>query len=428
MSPSIRADARALALGLLLASFACHASTALAGDTVSKCHIDAPDAAAAGEGCARAWMDQNLKMNDVTTVGTHNSYKQAIPPADYALFAKAAPKSAQALDYAHKSLTAELDAGARQLEIDVLYDPQGGRYAHPMLAKQTGTTMPADWVRMMEQPGFKVLHVPDLDFRSSCVTFVRCLSEIKAWSQAHPDHAPIMILVNAKDGKGVPGGVPLISFDEAAFDAFDAEIRAVLPPSMLVTPDDVQGHYPTLREAVLAGNWPKLGEARGKFYFALDENEEKVAAYRGKRKSLEGRVAFVNTDENSPAAAYLTLNDPVGQAGRIAADVKAGFIVRTRADDNTWQARSNDVAHRAAALASGAQAVSTDYLWADPRFAGGFAVRLPGHVAARCNTLRTADRCAGLPVDEASASDVAAAEAAPILWPAPRTEEQPPQS
>ncbi|WP_207080420.1 phosphatidylinositol-specific phospholipase C1-like protein [Novosphingobium sp. KA1] len=425
MSPSIRT----LSLMLLLAGSLLQVGTVQAGASASKprsCRLDAPDAASAGEGCARAWMDRNLKMNDVTTVGTHNSYKQAIPPADYALFAKAAPKIAQELDYAHKSLTAELDAGARQLEIDVVYDPQGGRYAHPAIARQTGTALPADWTRLMEQPGFKVLHVPDLDFRSSCVTFRRCLGEIKAWSQRHPDHAPIMILVNAKDGNAVPGGVPLIPFDEAAFDAFDAEIRSVLPAHMLVTPDDVQGRYATLREAVLAGNWPKLGDARGKLYFALDENEAKVAAYRGTRQALEGRVAFVNTDESSPAAAYLTLNNPVTQGVRIAADVKAGFIVRTRADDNTWQARSNDVAHRAAALASGAQAVSTDYLWADPRFPGGFAVRLPGHVAAQCNVIRMANRCAGLPVEEAGARDLAAAQAAPMLWPAPRVAERQP--
>jgi hypothetical protein len=411
---------RVLIATLLLAGTAVPSGAVQAADQAASCKLDAPDAVSAGEGCARAWMDRNLKMNDITTVGTHNSYKQAIPPADYALFAKAAPKIAQALDYAHKSLTAELDFGARQLEIDVVYDPDGGRYAHPLIARQTGTALPADWIRQMEQPGFKVLHVPDLDFRSSCATFRLCLNEIKAWSRAHPDHAPIMILINAKDGNAVPGGVPLIPFDEKAFDAFDAEIRSVLPASMLVTPDDVQGDYPTLRAAVLAGNWPSLGNARGKVYFALDENEAKVAAYRGKRTSLEGRVAFVNTDENSPAAAYLTLNNPVTQAARIAADVKAGFIVRTRADENTGEARANDLAHRAAALASGAQAVSTDYLWADPRFPGGFAVRLPGHVAARCNAMRSGQRCSELPVDVASDSDFAAAEAAPIIWPAPR--------
>ena len=43
---------------------------------------------------------------------------------------------------------------------------------------------------------------------------------------------------------------------------------------------------------------------------------------------------FITTDEASPAAAYLTLNDPVRDADRIRRDVAAGFIVRTRADAN----------------------------------------------------------------------------------------------
>jgi hypothetical protein len=71
-------------------------------------------------------MDANLRVNDLLTVGTHNSYKRAIPPADYRLIDAANPKAAKALDYAHKSLTAQLDTGAREIEIDVVLDPQGG--------------------------------------------------------------------------------------------------------------------------------------------------------------------------------------------------------------------------------------------------------------------------------------------------------------
>src|SRR5262249_38024500 len=70
-----------------------------------------------------------------------------------------------------------------------------------------------------------------------------------------------------------------------------------------------------------------LGQARGKVLFALDEEADKVAVYRGKRRSLEGRVFFVNTDERSPAAAYLTLNDPIQEAGRIRKDGPAGLIL-----------------------------------------------------------------------------------------------------
>jgi hypothetical protein len=170
---------------------------------------------------------------------------------------------------------------------------------------------------------------------------------------------------------------------------------------MLITPDDVQGRYPTLREAVLADNWPTLGASRGKVLFAMDEGPERVAIYRGQRKSLEGRVFFINTDEASPAAAYLTLNDPIKEGERIRKDVAAGFIVRTRADADTREARINDTSRREAALKSGAQWVSTDYLWPDARFPGGYQTRLGNGAATLCNPVRHPAACAGMPVEMA---------------------------
>ncbi|PTS88958.1 MULTISPECIES: phosphatidylinositol-specific phospholipase C1-like protein [unclassified Caulobacter] len=338
----------------------------------------------------------DLRMNDLTAVGTHNSYKQAIPPEELAVMVAARGPAVLGLDYGHRPLTEQLDAGARQLELDVVSDPEGGLYARPMTALGKGAHLTPEQAGVMARPGFKTLHIPDVDFRSSCLTFVACLGEVKAWSKAHPDHVPLLILLNAKEGPAsLPGGVTPPAFDAAAFDRLDAEVRSVFGEDQLITPDQVRGRYATLREAVLTRGWPALAASRGKVFFALDESPEKVALYRGARRSLEGRVMFVNTDEASPAAAYLTLNDPVGQKDRIAAAVKAGFIVRTRADADTQAARSNDPGQRDAALSSGAQYVSTDYLWADPRFAGGYVVRLPeGHVAV-CNAVRAAGRCAG---------------------------------
>jgi hypothetical protein len=214
-----------------------------------------------------------------------------------------------------------------------------------------------------------------------------------------------MLMFNAKtDPSPVPGGVAALPFDSAAFDALDREVRAVFPPQALITPDNVQGAYPTLREAVLHDAWPTLGQARGKMLFALDEDPAKVALYRGKRRSLEGRVFFVNTDESSPAAAYLTLNDPVAEADRIRKAVTAGFIVRTRADSGTVEARQNDTKRRDAALASGAQFVSTDYLWPEPRLHNDYRVRLPAGAAVLCNPVRAGHRCAGLADPAAAAS------------------------
>lgn len=371
-------------LGLSLAAIACNPAAA--------------DIRSVGDECARPWMDAALRINDLTAVGTHNSYKQSISAEELAVMVAVNP-GAVGLDYGHRSLTEQLEAGARQLEIDVVNDPEGGRFVRPLTALSSGAAISPDFARIMSRPGFKTLHMPDVDFRSSCLTFVDCLSEIRRWSDANPDHAPMLIMLNAKTGgASMPGGTPLLDFDAPAWDALDAEIRSVFGAERLIAPDDVRGVHPTLREGVLAGGWPNLGEGRGKVFFALDEGAEKVASYTAGRPSLQGRAMFVNTDEDNPAAAYLTLNDPVAQQARIRAAVARGFIVRTRADADTREARSGDVVRRSAALSSGAQYISTDYIWADPRFPA-YEVRLTGAAAAICNPVRTADRCDDLAIE-----------------------------
>jgi hypothetical protein len=234
-----------------------------------------------------------------------------------------------------------------------------------------------------KKPGMKVIHVPDIDYRSVCPLLVDCFREIRTWSKAHPDHVPILIIFNLKqDQLKVPGAVKLLPFDAKAMDAVDAEIRSVFKPGEIITPDMVQGRHKTLREAAAAGAWPTLKAARGKIMLAMDEDPDVVAVYRGNRKSLEGRMMFVNIDEASPAAGYITLNEPIKEQARIQAAVKAGLIVRTRADADTWEARRNDREPQKAAFASGAQYVSTDYMHPDPRF-GPYETHLPGGGVAR---------------------------------------------
>lgn len=345
-------------------------------------------------------LDRTLRLNDLVAVGTHNSYKMLPPDAVMALVRARAPDEATGIDYAHRPLSEQLDAGARQIEIDVVHDPVGGRYADPAAFRLAGVALDPGRRERLSLPGFKVMHVPDIDVLSQCVTLRECLGTVRRWSIAHPDHAPILMMFNAKQGPSpVPGGTAALPFDTAAFDALDAEVRAVFPPAALITPDDVQGRWPTLRDAVLHHGWPTLAAARGRFLFALDEDPATVAVYRGRRHSLEGRVFFVNTDEASPAAAYLTLNDPIADGPRIARAVAAGFIVRTRADSGTIEARSGDYRRRDAALASGAQYISTDYLWPDARFGSGYQVHLPGGAAVLCNPQRQPARCAGRAIE-----------------------------
>ena len=164
----------------------------------------------------------DLHLNDILTVGTHNSYKQAIDPKLFAILNAKAPKLAPALDYSHPSLTDQLDDGARAIEIDVAYDPEGGLFAHPFGPALAGLPLPDGYSDYMSRPGFKVLHVQDFDFRSSCVTLHDCLAILKGWSRAHPSHVPILLTFNAKDDS-LPQQTQALKFDAAAFDAMDAE-------------------------------------------------------------------------------------------------------------------------------------------------------------------------------------------------------------
>ncbi|GGZ41734.1 phosphatidylinositol-specific phospholipase C1-like protein [Asticcacaulis endophyticus] len=325
-------------------------------------------------------------MNDLQAIGTHNSYKIAIPPAELTIIATRSEAAALSLDYSHLPLKDQLDLGMRQLEIDVLYDPDGGRYSRPVLPQLSGVAYDATG---MDRPGYKVLHMPDADVRSQCATFVWCLQQVKDWSEAHPNHVPILIMMNAKDGKStVDGGTDAFDYDAKAFDALDGEIRSVFGPDKLITPDMVRGNHKTLRDGVLAGGWPTLETARGKVFFALDEGPAKVAIYMRGHSSLEGLPVFVNSvSESADHAAYFTMNDPVKQLDRIQAAVRSGFIVRTRADAETIEARTNDLSRFEAALKSGAHYISTDYPTPRLEFSP-YKVALPDGAAARANPAR----------------------------------------
>src|SRR5262249_349326 len=149
-------------------------------------------------------------------------------------------------------------------------------FAHPKGLHWIAGAAPYDTAHEMERPGFKVLHIQDIDFRSNNLTFAGTLRELRAWSEKHPDHYPIYITMNAKDDdfKLSPENRPE-KFTSAVFDRLDKEILDNLGRSHLIVPDDIRGAYPSLESAVLAGHWPTMRAARGKFIFILDEHGDK---------------------------------------------------------------------------------------------------------------------------------------------------------
>ena len=336
-----------------------------------------------------------LRLDQVQVIGTHNSYHRRVEPPLAAALRSFDAALADTLDYEHLPLDAQLDDGIRQLELDVFADPAGGHYAergtNPLLGRDR-----ASGVAELDEPGFKVLHIQDVDYESSCVTFTECLEVVADWSLDHPDHLPILVLVEAKDDPipdpGLGFAVPL-PIGAAELDALDEEIRMVFDSDHLLEPDDVRGDYDTLDEAVTTDGWPTLEDSRGQVLFALDNEDEVRDAYLVGNPSLEGRVLFVSVEPGQPAAGFVKLNDPVADGERIADLVGRGYLVRTRADADTVQARTGDTAMRAAALASGAQFVSTDYPRDDPLFPATYEVRFPGGGLERCNPVSAPPDC-----------------------------------
>ncbi|WP_375428309.1 Ca2+-dependent phosphoinositide-specific phospholipase C [uncultured Sphingomonas sp.] len=354
-------------------------------------------AAAALAAAAPPSPDATMKLNDIQVLGSHNSFKRQISPAVMKMLRKMNPKTADSLDYQHGPLTQQLDTGLRQLEIDVFADPTGGRYADPAgerLARAAGEATGFDRAAMLK-PGFKAFHVPDIDYLSNCPTLVGCLREIDTWSRAHPGHLPLMITINAHDVPiGRPGITDPLRLDGPALDALDAEIRSVIAPNRLIVPDDVRGKAATLRDAVLADGWPALKAARGKIVLLFDVPDDIAHRYRTGHPSLAGRAMFAFYNDAQPESAMIVVQDPIVDGAKIRRWVEKGYIIRTRSDADTVEARSRDLRKAHAAAASGAQAISTDYYPGAPDPQGRrFSVTLPGSATERCNPVRRVSGC-----------------------------------
>lgn len=345
--------------------------------------------------------DGVLRLNQIQVVGTHNSYHIQPRPALLQFYLTHLGSMAKAWQYTHPPLNEQFESQAvRQIEIDVWADPHGGLFANRVGLKFLNQPT-ASGIPELNQPGFKVLHIQDIDFESNCWTFVECLQTVKSWSDAHPGHMPIMILIEAKDDRlpiPIGGAAVPVPIDTAQFDALDAEIRSVLPASKIITPDEVRGQHATLEEAIQTDGWPTLGSTRGRVLFTLD-NAAKRDAYIAGHPSLTGRILFTNAEPGDPDAAFVEDNDALADHDHIQQLVAAGYVVRTRADADTVEARNNDTRARDAAIDSGAQWVSTDYPVPDPQTGTSYQVTMPTGMPGRCNPINAPTSCTALDIE-----------------------------
>lgn len=342
-------------------------------------------------GCATSSPSSVLRLNQVQIIGTHNSYHQRAPDSLRTLIAQRSPEQALGLDYGHRPLHGQLDSGIRQIELDCFADPQGGLYANPLGPKWVATAgLPAvpkhDPKDQMHRPGFKIMHVQDLDYFSSALTLVSALRQVRDWSARHPGHIPIFILIEPKDDCPSPELTVPVPFDVEQLVALEQEVLSVFPRGTILTPDDVRRQEHSLPAALRKYGWPTLDSVRGKVIFGLDNEGTLRDAYLQGHRALENRLFFVSVPPVHPAAAWMKENDPVEGFVRIQELVQAGFLVRTRADADTLEARRNDPCRRDKAFASGAQFISTDY--PEPNLAfSPYTVRFPGGGKVRVNSV-----------------------------------------
>ena len=350
----------------------------------------------AGEGKS-ADCDNEVRVNQIQVIGSHNSYHAGLGPHEMEFLRARNPKAADALSYSHPALEQQFNDGVRQIELDIYADSKGGLYSHPAWPKMMADAGIAhdpdfDPQHLFDKPGFKVMHIQDLDYRSNCQPFIGCLQTVRRWSKAHPGHLPIFILIETKESREHPEFMTTPeAFTPQVFDALDAEIRSVFSDDELVTPDQVRGARSTLEEAVLKDGWPCLKRSLGKVVFLMDQR--KVGPiYTQDHPALRHRVIFTNARPGEPDAAFVEVNDSQHDAPAIPDLIKKGYIVRTRADADLQQGRPNGLAVRDAALASGAQLVSTDFPFME-KSPEGYGVQFPQGGVSRCNPVNAPANC-----------------------------------
>ena len=294
-----------------------------------------------------------LRMNHIQMKGTHNSYHiepLVSPTRDYM--------------YTHEPLDVQSSQlGVRQFEIDVWWDPRGQLYVYHN-QYDSGTT---------------------------CPTFEDCLATLLDWSESNEDHHPLFIWVEPKDWPEQATDVTTTLELSGLLENIEQEIAQFWPRNKTITPDDVRGEWPTLKEGVLNDGWPLLEESRGKAVFVLLASGETRDLYLEDHLGLAGARMFTLSDESSGEASIFSLTDPVGGGEEITRLVMEGYIVRSRADSGGEEADNNDTTRLEAALAVGAHSISTDY----PGQVEGidYWVEIPNGTPSRCNPIVAPVHC-----------------------------------
>lgn len=325
----------------------------------------------------------SLKINQLQYLGSHNSYRK-ITDQDVLDFlyglGNLLPSYAnpQELEYDHLPLWNQFtEYGVRQIELDLHLDNNGGKFYNRQIKAILDKPTASEVEELKNNTDIKLFHIPDIDYNTHHYTFKSALKEIKKWSATYPEHLPIFILLELSE-TSVNDHLPNMNFAIAEkwdnindLEKLENEILSVFDKTEIILPSDVQGNFATLNEAVLNHNWPTVKESRGKIMFLHNNSGIITQLSIQNNPNLENRIVFTNGEHNESHTAFIMRNSINTYASEIEDLVAKGYLVRTRVDEGTFEARNNDYSKWNKGLKSGAHFLSTDYYKPDHRAGDG---------------------------------------------------------
>jgi hypothetical protein len=207
----------------------------------------------------------------ITGVGVHNAYEQGTFPY----------------------LVDALESGASMLEIDV-------------------------WQNFLGSGSYQVSHNPGgnanncssntsydgLRAGSRNQNLQACLRNIKLWHDRRPDHAPLIVKFEMKNGFDGRGGYGPGQFDTLLTSALGAQ--------NILKPADVRGGHATLDAAVRAGGWPSRDSLRGKFLFLVEtgayESQNPFDSYHTDLEYADHLNGLADSGRLGSATMFTTIN------------------------------------------------------------------------------------------------------------------------
>ena len=196
----------------------------------------------------------HLRLNDVRILASHNSYKKKPDPKVLKFLSKVKNKIGPEndpiqLEYGHELLSTQLnDFNIRGFELDVYYDPLGGKFSKRKINSFVCGLRTKSKEVGLKSPGFKILHIADIDYETNYVTLESALAELGTWSQNNPMHCPIFVNIEVKATS--PGDLSKIlrnlgfkratKFTENTFHLLDSIIESNFSADQLYTPVDMK--------------------------------------------------------------------------------------------------------------------------------------------------------------------------------------------